>query len=73
MIRKNNPVLLAVKYLGSQSELARLCSVTQPAVFQWIKNGYIPAKYVLLVEKVTGIKREKLNKCFAEINLRKHN
>lgn len=60
--QKNNPVMEAVKVCGNQSSLAKQCGVSQPTIFKWIKKGVIPPRKVLLVEKITGIPRYKLNK-----------
>jgi DNA-binding transcriptional regulator YdaS (Cro superfamily) len=53
-------VMAALK--GNQSELARICGVTQPTVWGWLNKGkgVLPAEYVLKVEAVTGIPRHVL-------------
>lgn len=45
----------------SQVDLAKACSVTQQAVCLWMKNNRVPARRVLQVSKVTGIKPSVLN------------
>ena len=51
----------AVAAAGSQSALARICGVSQPAVFGWLKSGKaIPAEYALAVEAATSISRHEL-------------
>lgn len=51
----------AITGAGSQAALARLCSVTQPAVAQWVqKGGSLPAEHVLKVEAATGVSRHDL-------------
>jgi len=47
---------------GSQSQLARICGVSQPTVWGWIHKGrqIIPAEYVLLIERETGVSRHDL-------------
>ena len=47
---------------NNQSEMARVCRVTQPTVWGWINKGrgILPAEYVLLVEKATGVSRHDL-------------
>ena len=47
---------------NNQSELARICGVSQPTVWGWVNKGrgIIPAEYVLAVEKATGINRSAL-------------
>lgn len=51
----------AVDRLGSQSKLARLCKVTQPAVWKWMQSGKrLPAEHVLAVEEATGVSRHAL-------------
>ncbi|WP_405052803.1 transcriptional regulator [Sphingomonas sp. SORGH_AS_0438] len=51
----------AIRIAGSQSAFARLCGVSQTAVWKWVqKGGPIPAKFVLLVERKTGVSRHLL-------------
>ena len=47
---------------GNQSELARICGVTQPTVWGWLnsKRKRLPAEYVHAVSEVTGIKPHEL-------------
>ena len=47
---------------NNQSELARICGVSQPTAWGWVNKGrgIIPAEYVLAVEKATGINRSAL-------------
>ena len=48
----------AVDLAGSQSEIARLCSVSQAAVWKWLQNSKpLPAEHVLAVEAATGVSR----------------
>jgi len=58
---KSNPVMEAVRKIGNQLMLAKKCGVTQPTISKWIKKGFIPPRKVLLVEKITGISRFRLN------------
>lgn len=52
---------IAVDRAGSQSEFARVCGVTQPAVWKWLQSSKrIPAEYVLRVEAATGVSRHLL-------------
>ncbi|WP_082456232.1 transcriptional regulator [Novosphingobium sp. Leaf2] len=51
----------AVEIAGSQSALARICGVGQPAVWKWVQSSKrIPAEYVLRVEAATGVSRHHL-------------
>jgi len=51
----------ALAAAGSQSELARICSVSQPAVWKWLQSSKrLPAEYVLRVEAATGVSRHVL-------------
>jgi DNA-binding transcriptional regulator YdaS (Cro superfamily) len=51
----------AVERSGSQSAFARLCGVTQPAVWKWLRNRkHLPAEHVLTVERATGVSRHLL-------------
>lgn len=58
---KKTPLERAVDKVGGQSAFARLHGVSQPTVWAWIKQGKpLPAEYVLLTEKETGISRHEL-------------
>lgn len=51
----------AVTRAGSQSAFARLCCVSQPAVWKWLQSGKrLPAEHVLTVERETGVSRHRL-------------
>ncbi|WP_084445306.1 transcriptional regulator [Sphingomonas sp. TDK1] len=51
----------AVAIAGSQSALARVCGISQAAVWKWLANGkHLPAEHVLRVEKATGVPRSLL-------------
>ena len=51
----------AVETAGSQSALARLCGVGQPAVWKWLQSSKrVPAGYVLRIEASTGVSRHLL-------------
>ena len=48
----------AVQRAGSQSALARICGVSQTAVWKWLQSGKrLPAEYVLKVEAATLVPR----------------
>lgn len=52
---------LAVEKAGSQSALAKICGVGQPAVWKWLQSAKrLPAEYVLKVEAATGVARHLL-------------
>jgi DNA-binding transcriptional regulator YdaS (Cro superfamily) len=52
---------LAVDTAGGQSALARICSVSQTAVWKWLQSAKrLPAEYVLMVEAATGVSRHAL-------------
>lgn len=51
----------AVALAGSQSAFARICGVSQAAVWKWLQNGKrLPAEHVLTVEAATGVSRHLL-------------
>ncbi len=51
----------AIDCMKSQSAMARLCGVSQPAVNGWLhKIGELPAEHVLKVEAATGISKHDL-------------
>lgn len=52
---------MAVEIAGSQSALARICGVSQTAVWKWVQSSKrVPPDYVLRVEAATGISRHVL-------------
>ncbi|WP_242415547.1 transcriptional regulator [Sphingomonas panni] len=51
----------AVLRSGSQSAFARICGVSQTAVWKWLQSGKrLPAEHVLTVERETGISKHLL-------------
>ena len=51
----------AVTRSGSQSAFARLCGVSQTAVWKWLQSGKrLPAEHVLTVERATGVSKHLL-------------
>jgi|SRR5687768_2093402 DNA-binding transcriptional regulator YdaS (Cro superfamily) len=51
----------AVAQAGSQSALARVCGVSQTAVWKWIQRGKrLPAELCLVVERETGVSKHLL-------------
>lgn len=54
-------LLDAIEVLGSQTAMAELCGISQPAVHKWVRDGkQLPAEYCLRVEVATGISRHDL-------------
>jgi DNA-binding transcriptional regulator YdaS (Cro superfamily) len=54
-------LMLVVDVLGTQAELARLCSVSPTAVWKWVQSSKrMPAEYVLRTEARTGVSRHAL-------------
>jgi DNA-binding transcriptional regulator YdaS (Cro superfamily) len=52
---------LAVSDAGSQSALARICGVSQTAVWKWLQSSKrLPAEYCLVVERETGVSKHLL-------------
>lgn len=52
---------VAVSRAGSQSALARICGVSQTAVWKWLQSSKrLPAEQVLVVERETGVPRHLL-------------
>lgn len=44
----------AVDEAGGQAALARLCGVSQPAVFRWLNGRRVKADYVMAVVKASN-------------------
>ena len=51
---------LAIEKAGSQSELARQLSVSQPTVWKWLQIKRLPPEHVLTVERLYRISRHDL-------------
>jgi DNA-binding transcriptional regulator YdaS (Cro superfamily) len=57
----NKALIKAIKAAGSQSELARRIGKYPQLVQDWVsKNRPVPAKWVLQVEKASGVAKEEL-------------
>lgn len=51
----------AVTRAGSQSALARICGVSQTAVWKWLQSGKrLPAEYCRAVEQATDVPKHLL-------------
>lgn len=64
MIKESTPfpaLKSAVAAAGGQSAMARICGVSQAAVWKWLQSGKrLPAEHVLAVERATGVSRHLL-------------
>jgi DNA-binding transcriptional regulator YdaS (Cro superfamily) len=59
--RIESPLAQAVRKMGSQSAFARLISMSQTTVYEWLRDQRpLPAEHVLGVEAATGISRHDL-------------
>ena len=51
----------ALAILGGQAALGRVCDVSQPSVFRWIRGKRrLPERFVLVVEAASGVSRHLL-------------
>ena len=51
----------ALARAGSQSALARICGISQTAVWKWLQSSKrLPAEYCLAVEAATGVSKHLL-------------
>lgn len=50
----NESIKKAVSILGSQTNLANACGVTQGAVQKWLNGGGISARYIPRIVKATN-------------------
>lgn len=51
----------AIDAAGGQNALARICNTSQPRIWNWLhRDKIVPAEYVLLIEKATGVSRTEL-------------
>lgn len=59
---KQTPLDRAIQKAGGQSELARICSVSQPSVWGWVnkRDGVVPAEHAAAIEEATGVPRYQL-------------
>jgi len=54
-------LIRAVNVVGSQAAMARLCDVSQTAVWKWLNESKVlPAEHVLKVEAATHVSRHDL-------------
>ena len=60
MSKKLNGVEKAIENAGGARLFAARLGVSHQAVYQWRKQGWVPDKRVLQVEKLFGIEREEL-------------
>ena len=67
MTKSKEPLMRAIKFAGSQSELARLLAsetgrpVTQSHVWNWLNRDLnIPSEFVIPIETVVGVSRHEL-------------
>lgn len=58
--RKKTGIEKAVEAVGSQLKLATELDVSPQAVFNWVKQGYVPTGRILEIEKRYGIDRTEL-------------
>lgn len=42
-----------IKFFGSQRAWAESLGAAEPSVHRWVKQGYVPARWVLTIEKIT--------------------
>lgn len=56
------PLQRAIEIAGGQSELARICGVSQPSVWGWLnkRDGIVPAEFAKKIEDATGVTRAEL-------------
>lgn len=56
-----NGVQKLILHFGSQAKAAKELNISRQAVNSWVKNkNKIPAEKVVVIEKITGIKRSEL-------------
>lgn len=61
-MEKKSPLDRAIERAGGQSELARICNVSQPSVWGWLhkRSGVVPAEHAAAIEQATGVGRHEL-------------
>jgi DNA-binding transcriptional regulator YdaS (Cro superfamily) len=42
---------------GNQTEMAAFCGVAPSTIYQWRLKNNVPAEYVLMIERKTGVPR----------------
>lgn len=52
----------AIDRAGGQNQLAKICNTSQPRIWNWLNRDAqkVPAEYVLVIEKATGVSRSDL-------------
>lgn len=64
-----NPIREAIKCLGSQQELAKVCGVSQNAISKWVNGSRVSLENALKIEQATDskVKAEDINPSFAKL------
>jgi DNA-binding transcriptional regulator YdaS (Cro superfamily) len=50
----------ACKAVGGKKKMAEQLSVGPSAISQWLSRGCIPPKYIIAIERVSGVSRHEL-------------
>lgn len=58
--QQNSGVADAIRAAGGQGSLARKVGVSQQAVSQWVKRGWVPMEHIVEVERLFGVPRARL-------------
>lgn len=58
--QQTSGVMDAITAAGGQGSLARKVGVSQQAVSQWAKRGWVPMEHIVEVERLFGVPRDRL-------------
>lgn len=58
--QQTSGVMAAIAAAGGQGSLARKVGVSQQAVSQWAKRGWVPVGHIVEVERICGVPRDLL-------------
>jgi DNA-binding transcriptional regulator YdaS (Cro superfamily) len=58
--QQTSGVMDAITAAGGQGSLARKVGVSQQAVSQWAKRGWVPLEHIVEVERLFGVPRDRL-------------
>lgn len=58
--QQTSGVVAAINAAGGQGSLARKVGVSQQAVSQWAKRGWVPMEHIIDVERICGVPRGRL-------------
>ena len=54
-----NPIRKSIRIVGATT-LSRELGLSRSAIYAWVRNNQMPARYVLKIEQLSGVSRHEL-------------